>query len=474
MTVRSAHAEDRPTAQPDLIQAFPADFLWGTATAAYQIEGATDEDGRGASIWDTFSATPGAVANGDTGAVAADHYHRYAADVALMRELGLGAYRFSVAWPRVQPTGRGPVNRAGLDFYDRLVDELLRNGIRPLLTLYHWDLPQSLQDTGGWTSRETAHRFADYAAVVGRRLGDRVPLWTTLNEPWCSAFLGYAAGVHAPGRTDPAGSLAAAHHLLLAHGLATQALRAQLPGGTPVGLVLNLSPVRGASAAASDIEAAGRIDGMLNRLFLDPVLRGAYPADVVAGTAALTDWRFVEPGDLAVIGTPLDLLGVNYYQSTVVTVAAPAPGPTAWPGCEDVRFEKAPGPVTGMGWTVDARGLTELLCRLTDDYPSLPPLMVTENGAAYPDELGPDGSIEDAGRTGYLRAHLAAVHEALARGVDVRGYFLWSLLDNFEWAYGYAHRFGIVHVDYATQRRTPKASARWYADVIRRNGLGAG
>ena len=473
---------------------FPAGFCWGAATAAYQIEGGAKEDGRTPSIWDTFADTPGAVAGGDTGEVAADHYHRYAEDVALMRELGLHAYRFSVSWPRVQPTGRGLANPAGLDFYDRLVDQLLAVGITPMLTLYHWDLPQELEDAGGWPHRETAYRFADYATLVAGRLGDRVPQWTTINEPWCAGFLGYASGEHAPGRTEPAASLAAVHHLLLGHGLAVKALRAGLPSHARASLVLNLATVRAAGPTEADLDAVRRVDGLANRLFLDPVIAGQYPTDVLDDLAHLTDWSFVHSGDLATIATPIDLLGFNYYQPTLVGAASsPANGtpadantapegqrrlivqapdagtaPSAWPGCEGVQFHPAPGPVTAMGWPVDATGLRDVLLRVHRDYPGLP-LMVTENGAAYPDDLA-DGAVHDRDRIAYLSSHLAAVHEAVRSGVDLRGYLVWSLLDNFEWAWGYAQRFGIVHVDYQDQRRTLKDSAHWFADVIRHNG----
>jgi beta-glucosidase len=458
---------------------FPAGFLWGAATAAYQVEGATTEDGRTPSIWDTFAATPGKVAGGDTGDVATDHYHRYGEDIAIMSELGLKAYRFSVAWPRVQPTGRGPVNDAGVGFYDRLVDRLLGAGIRPVLTLYHWDLPQELEDAGGWTNRETAYRFAEYASLVARRLGDRVPLWSTLNEPWCSAFLGYASGEHAPGRTEPAAALRAAHHLLLGHGLGVQALRAQLTGDNQVSIVLNLTAVRPAGSAPGDpspddLDAARRVDGLHNRLFLDPVFRGEYPADVLADTASLCEWDFVRDGDLADIAAPIDLLGLNYYQPTLVGAGsgAEAAGPSPFPGCADIRFHRADGPVTDMGWTVDSTGLRELLLRLRREYGDLP-LLVTENGAAYRDEPTASGAVHDPDRVAYLRAHLTAAHEALRDGVDLRGYFAWSLLDNFEWAYGYAKRFGIVHVDYPTQRRTLKDSAHWYREVIAAGGVPA-
>jgi beta-glucosidase len=461
---------------------FPPDFLWGAATAAYQIEGAASEDERTPSIWDTFSATPGKVRNGDTGHVAADHYHRYGEDIAIMSDLGLKAYRFSVGWPRVRPAGSGPVNPAGMGFYDRLVDGLLAAGIRPVLTLYHWDLPQELEDAGGWTNRDTAYRFAEYAGLVADRLGDRVGLWSTLNEPWCSAFLGYGSGEHAPGRTDPAAALSAAHHLLLAHGLGVQALRAaSLRADAQVSLVINPTTVRPVSNAPGDVDAARRIDGLINRIFLDPVLRGHYPADVQADTAHLTGWNFVRNGDLATIATPIDLLGVNYYQPMLVGAGEP-PGPvpvgspeavrppSAWPGSEDVRFLQPPGPLTDMGWSVDASGLRELLGRIRRDYGDIP-LVITENGAAYPDEPDPAGEVHDPERVRYLHEHLTAAHEALRDGVDLRGYFAWSLLDNFEWAYGYSKRFGIVHVDYTTQRRTLKDSAYWYRDVITGGGV---
>jgi beta-glucosidase len=452
--------------------AFPAGFMWGAATAAYQIEGSVGDDGRTPSIWDTFCATPGKVVGGESGATAADHYRRYAQDVELIARLGLSAYRFSVSWPRVQPGGRGRINPAGLAFYDRLVDALVSHGVRPVVTLYHWDLPQELEDDGGWTDRDTAHRFAEYAAVVARKLGDRVELWTTLNEPWCSAFLGYASGEHAPGRTDPAGALAAAHHLLLAHGLGVQALRAELPTAE-TSLVVNTSVMRSASSDPADLDAARRMDGLLTRLFLDPVLRGAYPADVQADTARFTDWSFVRDGDPDVIGTPIDALGLNYYNPTLVGAArSPVDGSAmaAWPGCADVVQHRIPGPVTAMGWPVDPDGLREVLVRVRREYGN-PPLFVAENGAAYPDRIAPDGGVHDPERVAYLHAHLSAAHEALTAGVDLRGYFVWSLLDNFEWAAGYAKRFGLVHIDYETQRRTWKDSAHWYREVIACGGV---
>ena len=459
--------------------AFPPGFVWGAATAAYQIEGAVAEDGRTPSIWDVFSHTPGRVRGGDTGDVAADHYHRYAEDVRLMAGLGLHAYRFSVSWPRVQPGGRGPANQAGLDFYRRLVDELLAAGIAPLLTLYHWDLPQALEDAGGWPARDTAYRFAEYAELVYAALGDRVPSWTTLNEPWCSAFLGYCSGRHAPGRTEPAASLAAAHHLMLGHGLATGAMRALGGDGNRFSVVLNLAPVIPRSIAAADRAAADRIDGLQNRLFLDGMLHGRYPQDVLGGNAELTDWSFVRDGDLATVAVPLDLLGVNYYQP-IRAAARTAPAadgdrgglPEAYPGAgQAVRLLEPPGPLTGMGWEISPGNLYELLARLHRDYPPVP-LYVTENGAAFTDTVDPDGRVRDADRTRYLDQHLRAAWEAIRSGVDLRAYFVWSLLDNFEWAEGYAQRFGIVHVDYATQQRRVKDSGRWYQGVIAGNGLG--
>jgi beta-glucosidase len=448
---------------------FPAGFWWGAATAAYQIEGGVAQDGRTPSIWDTFAATPGLVDGGDSGEPAADHLRRYRDDVALMAELGLAAYRFSIAWPRVRRPGNAGVNAAGLGFYDRLVDELLDAGIAPVATLYHWDLPQELEDSGGWTNRDTAARFAEYAAVIGRRLGDRVQMWNTVNEPWCSAFLGYGSGSHAPGRRNHADALAAAHHLLLAHGLGAQALRAATPGAR-ISLALNASIVRPVTASPADLEAARRIDGLLNRIFLDPVFRGAYPQDVLADTAALTEWGFVHPGDLAAISTPVDALCVNYYQPDLVGASAERDAGTPYPTAEYVAFHRAPGPVTDMGWSVDPTGLRDVLLRIREDYGDLP-MYVTENGAAYADTVSPDGRVRDPERIAFLRGHLAAAHEAMSAGVDLRGYFVWSLLDNFEWAYGYSKRFGLVHVDFATQKRTVKDSGRWYQGAIAAGGI---
>jgi beta-glucosidase len=356
-----------------------------------------------------------------------------------------------------------------LDFYRRLVDELLAAGIEPWVTLYHWDLPQELEDAGGWPVRDTAQRFADYAALVYRALGDRVPAWTTLNEPWCSAFLGYASGEHAPGRHEPAASVRAAHHLLLGHGLAVQAIHATDPNAS-TGISLNLYAVSPATGAPGDRDAARRIDGLANRLFLDPVLRGSYPADVREDLARVTGFGHVRDGDLATIGAPLSMLGINYYSRYVVAAGPPAPGPSTWPGADDVRFLDPGGPVTGMDWLVDPAGLTETLCRVALEYPAVP-LYVTENGAAYPDELDPAGTVEDPDRVAFLNQHLRACLDALADGVPLRGYFAWSLLDNFEWAFGYRHRFGLVYVDYPTQRRIIKRSGYRYHEVIRQHRL---
>jgi beta-glucosidase len=440
---------------------FPTGFLWGAATASFQVEGSTTVDSRVDSIWDEFCRRPGAVAGGDTGEPAADHYRRYADDVALMSSLGLSAYRFSVAWPRI----------ADLSFYDRLVDTLLERGISPWATLYHWDLPQSLEEKGGWANRDTAFHFAEYAAAVVARLGDRVDGWLTLNEPWCSAFAGYASGRHAPGVQSGSAAIAAVHHLLLGHGLAMSEIKAQVPD-TPAGITLNLFPVHPASGSEADVDAARRIDGLQNRIFLDPVLRGEYPADMVADLTPYGLQDVVRDGDLSIISAPIDLLGVNYYRAYLVEAGGEPDGPSEWVGAEDVRFLTSGQPKTEMDWEVQPEGLTELLVSLHERYPGLT-MYITENGAAYPDTLTEDGAIRDADRIAFLDGHLRASLAAVERGVDLRGYFCWTLLDNLEWAAGYAKRFGLVHVDFQTQKRTPKDSAMWYAGVIERNGLPA-
>ncbi|MEH0829371.1 MULTISPECIES: GH1 family beta-glucosidase [unclassified Micromonospora] len=446
--------ENRPV--PDLSK-LPPDFRWGVATSAYQIEGAVRVDGRAPSIWDTFCEVPGAVDNGDTGAVACDHYHRWPQDVALMRQLGVGAYRFSVAWPRVRPDGVGRVNPAGLDFYDRLVDALLADGIRPVATLYHWDLPQALQDRGGWPERSTAEAFADYAAVVAARLGDRVTDWCTVNEPLCVAWIGHLEGLMAPGERNLGRAVRTAHHLLLGHGLATRAVRAHAARPASIGPVLNLSPCEPASDRPADVAAARRMDGHVNRWWLDPLHGRGYPADMLA-TYELEPP--VRGDDLAVIATPTDFLGVNYYFRQVVADDPDGPAPYA-------RQVPVPGATqTAMGWEAYPAGLERLLVAVTDEYAPAR-IMVTESGAAWPDRVGPDGTVEDRERTAYLEGHLAACAAARERGVPIDGYFAWSLLDNFEWAYGYDKRFGLVHVDYATQQRTVKASGLRYAELIR-------
>lgn len=444
-----------------LAAGFPPGFLWGVATSAYQVEGAVGEDGRGISIWDTFSHTPGKVLNGDTGDVACDQYHRYEDDVALMADLGIGAYRFSVAWPRIQPEGRGPVNQRGLDHYRRLVDALRQRDITPAPTLFHWDLPQTLEDEGGWTNRTTAERFAEYAAIVGGALAGGGGPCITVNEPMVAAWLGYGTGIHAPGRTDERAAFAASHHLLLAHGLATQALRSA--GAREVGLALNLYPVHPASDDPADVDAAAMADDHLNRLFLDPVFGRGYPSRILEHYGERMDLSFLLDADLLTIAQPLDLLGVNYYTVHTVTGRAPASArQIEVPDSLGAWSVTPPGiGVTAMGWPIQPEGLTEMLTRLHREYGPVR-LYVTENGAAFDDEPGPDGEIQDNARIAYLRGHLLAAQDAVSAGVPLAGYFAWSLLDNFEWAEGYTKRFGLVHVDFDTLERTPKASARWY------------
>jgi beta-glucosidase len=432
---------------------FPRDFAWGAATSAYQIEGATHEDGRGASIWDTFCATPGKIRNGDSGQVACDSYHRYPQDIARMRQLGLDSYRFSIAWPRIFPEGRGRLNERGLDFYDRLVDELLAAGIRPLATLYHWDLPQALENQGGWPDRATAEAFAEYVEAVARRLGDRVGHWVTHNEPYCSSWLGYGLGLHAPGRTDPAAAMAAAHHVLFSHGLAVDVLRRESPGAK-VGIVLDSWPVYPASDDTRNVAAAWEADGYRNRLFFDPVFRGRYPEDVLERLDGASPP--VREGDLATIAAPIDFVGLNNYSRTIVEAD------------EDGRprnLHADDAPVTATGWEIYPDGLYEVLKRLHLEY-GVRSLYVTENGAAFADVRGEDGRIDDRDRIDYLSQYLGAVARAISDGVPVHGYFVWSLLDNFEWAQGYSKRFGLLYVDYTTLERIPKSSFYWYRDLI--------
>jgi beta-glucosidase len=438
---------------------FPKDFLWGVATSSYQIEGAVQAGGRGESIWDRFAHTPGNISGGATGDIACDHYHRYPEDVQLMRTLGVNAYRFSIAWPRVLPDGTGAVNLQGLDFYDRLVDELLGAGITPLVTLYHWDLPQALEERGGWGSRDTAYAFAGYAGTVARRLGDRVKLWATHNEMWCTAFLGYLMGIFAPGKRDPKLALQVAHHVLLSHGLAVPEIRAVVPGAQ-VGIAPNLAPTYPASESPEDAAAAYRFDGFFNRWFLDPLAGRGYPQDM---------WELygpnvpiVEPGDLETISVPVDFLGVNYYDP-----AQMADDPTSPPlfirRVEDPRLPRT------ADREYDAEWLYRVLVRLKDEYP-FPAYMITENGAAFPDELSPDGGVHDEGRVRFLQLHFEQAERAIAAGVPLKGYFVWSLMDNFEWAAGYDLRYGITYVDFETQQRVMKDSGLWYKQWLKASG----
>jgi beta-glucosidase len=439
---------------------FPRGFLWGAATSAYQVEGSPLADGAGPSNWHRFAHTPGRVHDGDTGDVACDHYRRYAEDVTLMRTLGINAYRFSISWSRVMPRGRGPVNPAGVDFYDRLVDVLLASGIEPMVTLYHWDLPAALDDLGGWLNPEIAKWFAEYAAVMFRKLDGRVKLWTTLNEPWVSTDAGYLHGVHAPGHRSPFEAPIASHHLLLAHAAAVRTYRAE--GRHRIGLVVNLEPKYAASNAAEDLAATARADAYMNRQYLDPVFLGREPEELadVFGEA----WPRWPADDFTVIQQPIDFLGINYYTRNVTRF-----DPRAWPLRAAPVVQKR-ATHTETGWEVFAPGLTRVLTWVKERYGN-PPVYVTENGAAFFDPPSLDGDrVADPLRIDYLRKHLAAVHAAIERGVDVRGYFVWSLLDNFEWSAGYSKRFGIVHVDFETQARTPKDSAGFYANVIASNG----
>lgn len=451
---------------------FPPGFLFGSATASYQIEGAVNDDGRGVSIWDTFSHSPRRTRGADTGDVAADHYHRLDADLDMMAGLGLQAYRFSIAWPRIVPEGRGEVNQKGLDFYSRLVDGLLERGIAPFATLYHWDLPQPLEDRGGWTNRATADAFAQYAETVAGALGDRVHTWITLNEPRAAAFHGYGDGGHAPGRISRLEPLQAAHNLNRAHGLAARTLRSLIPSSAKIAVALDLQVFRPEGPTGS--AACAKAEAIANDTFLGPMLEGAYSDRLIDVTKSVTDWSFVQDGDFQAAHQDIDALGVNYYHTDSVRLNNELTAPahetaTAWPGAEDVEFLPPAGPLTDMGWNIDPEGLRDLLLGLHHRYPDLP-LMVTENGAAFPDPVT-DGAVRDPMRIDYVHRHLRAVQSAIAGGADVRAYFLWSLMDNFEWSEGYSKRFGIIHIDYNTQRRTLKDSARWYAQVIRERTL---
>jgi len=439
----------------------PSDFIWGAATAAYQIEGAWDEDGKGENIWDRFSHTPGNISGGDTGDIACDHYHRWQDDINLMKEISLQAYRFSISWSRLIPEGCGEVNQAGIDFYSQLVDKLLENEIEPYLTLYHWDLPQALQDQGGWPVRSTAEAFVEYTDLVSRKLGDRVKHWMTFNEPFVSAWVGHLDGHHAPGHKNVDEMLAAAHHLLLAHGWAVPVIRANVPG-SQVGIVVNLGGKVPASNSFADRAAAWHEDGILNRWYLDPLAGRGYPLDIVQHYGR--PMGFIQADDMESIAVPTDFIGVNYYARGVVRSEAIA---------EDENEARTvflnPNP-TEMGWEVYPEGLYEILGRVHFDY-NFPKIYITENGAAYPDVIDEQGKVEDPLRIAYIRDHLISVSKAIAVGVPVKGYFAWSLMDNFEWSYGYSKRFGLIYVDFETQRRILKSSARWYRDVIGANKI---
>lgn len=460
---------------------FSKQFVLGTATASYQVEGAVAEGGRAPSIWDTMCRTPGKVMGGDTGDVACDQYHLFRDDVALMADLEVDAYRFSISWSRVIPDAVGALNPEGVAYYRALCEELHSRGIKAVATLYHWDLPQVLEDRGGWTNRETAHAFADYARAMATELGDVVDMWSTLNEPWCSSYLGYASGVHAPGRTDDLAALQAVHHLNLAHGLGQLALREVLGDDVPVCLTLNLHVVDPASDAPEDVAAARRVRVVGNEAFLGPVMDGVLPDELREITRHITDWSFVHDGDLELCHQVPDVLGINYYstskcrQTDAGELASSGghgeTGVSPWVGCDDVTFLPVEGPTTQMGWNIEPDGLYRLLMEVAQRYPGLE-LMITENGAGFDDEVV-DARVHDIRRVDYLRGHLGAVERAIADGANVTGYFLWSLLDNFEWSWGYSKTFGMVHVDYETQQRTPKDSAYWYRDLSRTHDLEA-
>ncbi len=452
---------------------FPEGFIWGASTAAYQIEGAPDADGKGPSVWDTFSHTPGKVRGGDTGDIACDSYHRYREDVALMASLGLKNYRFSISWPRIQPGGRGAANQRGLDYYRALLDELASHGIAATATLYHWDLPQELQDEGGWAVRDTAERFAEYAALTGAALGDRVTRWITLNEPQVVANNGYRTGDHAPGLRDAVAAASATHHLLLSHGLATQALRSA--GATEVGITLDVHPVRVSGETSSDALDRARLitDAMANGLYLEPVLHGRYP--VHAPEAMLPAASLIADGDLETIRQPLDFLGLNYYSPIFLRAgdAGDLRRNENYARCQVpgvVEYLPAELERTNMGWLVDPSGLHQILVQVSEQAPGIP-LYVTENGRAAEDYVNPEGAVDDLERVRYLHAHLEAAARAIKDGANLAGYFVWSLLDNFEWGWGYQKRFGIVFVDFGTQQRIPKSSAHFYSGVVRANAI---
>jgi beta-glucosidase len=470
----SKNDDARPVSSPasgtqpsELASAFPSDFLWGAATSAYQIEGATHEDGRGLSMWDRFAALPGTTYQGETGEIAADHYHRMEEDVALMAELNLNAYRFSLSWPRILPQGTGAINQRGLDFYDRLVDALLARGIQPLATLYHWDLPVALQDRGGWLFRDTAYAFAEYAEVVARRLGDRVGWWLTQNEPWCSAYLGYADGTHAPGVRDKNLAVIAGHHVLLAHGLSVPRLRAHISPQAQVGIAIDFYPVYAADDRPETLLAIKRADAFRNRWFLDPIFHGSYPEDL------FTDMGVTPPpvleDDFSIISVPLDFLGVNYYSRMIVRDRVDSNTTNGQNGHDDSyeAVEHIPGATyTEMGWEIFPEGLSNILTRIDRDY-APKAMIVTESGAAFEDHWDGDGHIHDQQRVDYLRAHIQTVAQVIRQGVPINGYFVWSFMDNFEWSEGYRKRFGLVYVDYPTQRRIIKDSGHWYASFVR-------
>ncbi|HXV71554.1 MAG TPA: GH1 family beta-glucosidase [Acidimicrobiia bacterium] len=445
---------------------FPSDFMWGVATAAYQVEGAWNEGGRGPSIWDTFSHTPGKTLNGDSGDDAVAHYERFREDVALMSEIGVDAYRFSISWSRLIPDGTGPLNPEGVVFYRSLCSELIDAGITPAVTLYHWDLPQALQDRGGWLNEESVEWFADYAVAAKEQLGDLVQVWSTLNEPWCSAFLGHSAGDHAPGMTDPGSSFVVAHHLMLAHHAAIRAQRdTEARDDDQLGIVLNLIPAWPETDSNEDRDAARGVDAIQNRLFLGAVFDGGYPDEVIGYIEKYGVEDRIDLKRLAGAVEPIDYLGINYYNINHIEHVPGADPMLPWPGPEEAGLATPPGELTEMAWGVEPMGLTWMLERVAKEYPGIP-LLIMENGAAYTDEVASDGTVDDPKRVEYLRRHIAAIHDARDRGVPVQGYFVWSLLDNFEWSLGYSRRFGIVHVDRSTMKRTMKTSARWYREFL--------